>query len=157
MDEAVFIALCEAHMAAFYRMAVSILRCPADAEDAVQQALLNAWRARRRARPGLERAWVMRIVINESVTLLRRRQRTIPTEDFPALATPEADEPSAALHAAIRALPESLRIPLLLKYMEELTEKEVATALRLPLSSVKNRLFRARRKLQTMLNEEVSP
>ena len=41
--------------------------------------------------------------------------------------------------------------------MEGLTEKEVAEALRLPLSSVKNRLFRARRKLQTMLNEEVSP
>ena len=157
MDEAVFIALCEAHMAAFYRMAVSILRSPADAEDAVQQALLNAWRARKRASPGLERAWVMRIVINESLTLLRRRQRTIPTEDFPALAAPEADEPAAALHAAIRALPESLRIPLLLKYMEGLTEKEVAAALRLPLSSVKNRLFRARRRLQTMLNEEVRP
>lgn len=157
MDEAVFIALCEAHMAALYRMAVSILRSPADAEDAVQQALLNAWRARGRASPGLERAWVMRIVINESLTLLRRRQRTIPTEDFSTLAAPEADEPAAALHTAICALPESLRIPLLLKYMEGLTEKEVAAALRLPLSSVKNRLFRARRKLQTMLNEEVSP
>ena len=41
--------------------------------------------------------------------------------------------------------------------VEGLPEKEVAEALRLPLSSVKNRLFRARRKLQTMLNEEVSP
>ena len=157
MDEAVFIALCERHMTALYRMAVSILRSPTDAEDAVQQALLNAWRARSRAKPGLERAWLMRIVINESLTLLRRRRRTIPTEDFPALAAPEADNSAAALHAAIAALPESLRTPLLLKYMEGLTEKEVAEALRLPLSSVKNRLFRARRKLQTMLNEEVSP
>ena len=156
MDEAVFIALCEQHMAALYRMAVSILRSPPDAEDAVQQALLNAWRARHRAKPGLERAWLMRIVINESLTLLRRRKRTIPTEDFPTLAAPENDE-CAALHAAIRALPESLRTPLLLKYMEGLTEKEVAEALRLPLSAVKNRLFRARRKLQAMLNEEVSP
>lgn len=156
MDEAVFIALCERHMAALYRMAVSILRSPADAEDAVQQALLNAWQARHRAKPGLERAWLMRIVINESLTLLRRQRRTIPTEEFPTLAAPEKAE-AAALHAAIDALPESLRTPLLLKYMEGLTEKEVAEALRLPLSSVKNRLFRARRKLQTMLNEEVSP
>ena len=156
MDEAVFIDLCERHMAALYRMAVSILHSPADAEDAVQQTLLNAWQARRRAKPGLERAWLMRIVINESLTLLRRRKRTIPTEDFPTLTAPEKDE-AAALHAAIDALPESLRTPLLLHYMEGLTEKEVAEALRLPLSSVKNRLFRARRKLQTMLNEEVSP
>ena len=114
MDEAVFIALCEGHMAALYRMAVSILRSPPDAEDAVQQALLKAWSARRKASPGLEKAWLMRIVINESLTLLRRRKRTIPTEDFPTLAAPEADDSAAALHAAIRTLPESLRIPLLL-------------------------------------------
>lgn len=156
MDETVFIALCKAHMAALYRMAVSILRSPADAEDAVQQALLNAWQARRRAKPGLEKAWLMRIVINESLTLFRRRKRTIPTEDFPTLTTPEKDE-AAALHAAIDSLPESLRTPLLLRYMEGMTEKEVAEALRLPLSSVKNRLFRARCKLQAILNEEVIP
>ena len=156
MDEAVFIDLCERHMPALYRMAVSILRSPADAEDALQQALLNAWQARRRAKPGLERAWLMRIVINESISILRRRRRAIPTEDFPTLTATENAE-STTLHAAIRALPESLRTPLLLKYMEGMTEKEVAEALRLPLSSVKNRLFRARRKLQAMLNEEVSP
>ena len=154
MDEAVFIALCERHMAALYRMAVSILRSPADAEDAVQQTLLNAWRARSRAKPGLERAWLMRIVINESLTLLRRRKRTIPTEDFPTLTAPEKDE-AAALHAAIDALPESLRTPLLLHYMEGLTEAETAAALGLPVSSVKNRLFRARRQLRKLLREEV--
>ena len=157
MDEAVFIALCERHMAALYRMAVSILRSPPDAEDAVQQALLNAWAARKKASPGLEKAWLMRIVINESLTILRKRRRTLPTEDFPALAAPEADDSAAALHAAIRALPESLRTPLLLKYMEGMTEKEVAAALALPLSAVKNRLFRARKALQKALNEEVSP
>lgn len=157
MDEAVFIALCEAHMAAFYRIAISILRSPADAEDAVQQALLKAWTARKKASPALEKAWLMRIVINESLTILRKRRRTIPAEDFPTLPTPEADEPAAALHAAIRTLPESLRTPLLLKYMEGLTEKEVAAALRLPVSAVKNRLFRARKALQKLLNEEVSP
>ena len=156
MDEAVFIALCEEHMAAFYRMALSILRSPADAEDAVQQALLNAWRARRKARPGLEKAWVMRIVINESITLLRRRRCSLPTEDFPTLAADVSSE-SSDLHAAIRSLPETLRTPLLLRYMEGMTEKEVAASLHLPLSAVKNRLFRARKALQKRLNEEVSP
>ena len=157
MDESVFISLCREHMTALYRMAVSILHSPPDAEDAVQQALLKAWGARKKALPGLERAWLMRIVINESLTILRKRRRTLPTEDFPALTAPEADESAAALHAALRTLPENLRTPLLLKYMEGMTEKEVAAALSLPLSSVKNRLFRARKALQKQLNEEVIP
>ena len=156
MDESVFISLCQEHMAALYRMAVSILRSPPDAEDAVQQALLNAWAARKKASPGLEKAWLMRILINESLTILRKRRRTLPTDDFPTLTSPEATGPSA-LHEAIRALPESLRTPLLLKYMEGLTEREVATALRLSLPAVKNRLFRARKALQKLLNEEVNP
>ena len=156
MDEALFTALCREHMPAFFRMACSILHSTADAEDAVQQALLRAWQSRSSARQGLERAWMMRIVINESITILRKRRRTLPTDDFPTLTSPEAAGPSA-LHEAIRALPESLRTPLLLKYMEGLTEREVATALRLSLPAVKNRLFRARKALQKLLNEEVSP
>ena len=156
MDKATYTALCEEHLPAFFRTACSILHNPADAEDAVQQALLRAWHMRTKARPGLERAWVMRIVINESITLLRKRRRILPTEDVPALAAP-APEDHAALHAAIHALPETLRTPLLLKYMEGMSEKEVAAALHIPLSSVKNRLFRARKALQKQLSEEVQP
>ena len=156
MDETTYIALCQAHLPAFHRMACSILHNPADAEDAVQQALLRAWHMRRKARPGLEKAWVMRIVINESITLLRQRRRSLPVADFP-MQTTSAHEEEAALHAAIHALPEPLRTPLLLKYMEGMTEKEVAAALRISLTAVKNRLFRARKALQKQLNEEVSP
>lgn len=156
MDQATFTTLCEAHLPAFFRMACSILHNPADAEDAVQQALLRAWRLRTKARPGLEKAWVMRIVINESLTLLRKRRRTLPTEDFSALAAPVPEDHSA-LHTAIQTLPEILRTPLLLKYMEGMTEKEVAATLRIPVSSVKNRLFRARKALKKQLSEEVQP
>lgn len=155
MDESTYIALCRAHLPALHRMAMSITGSRPDAEDAVQQALLKAWQHRHKARPGLERAWVMRILVNECYTLLRRRKREIPMEELPVRTggVPE-DSP---LHAAIRALPERLRTPILLKYMEGMSEKEVAETLRIPLSSVKNRLFRARRLLKTELNEEVGP
>ena len=73
-------------------------------------------------------------------------------EDVP-LAAPESTD--LELREAINALPEALRTPLLLKYMEGMTEKEVAEALRLPVSSVKSRLFRARKLLKQELNEEV--
>ncbi len=153
MDEAAYIALCEEHLPSFYRIACSIVGNPQDAEDAVQQALLNAWRARDKARPGAERAWVMRILINECYSLLRRRKRLIPTAALPL--PPSPAEADTALQDAIRSLPEILRTPVLLKYMEGMSEKEAAAALGLPVSTVKNRLYRARKQLQTLLNEEV--
>jgi len=154
MDEALFIALSTEHLPSFYRAAYSIVRSRQDAEDAVQQALLKAWQARTRAHTGSERAWMMRIVIRECYTILRRRKREIPTEELPPIASgPEA--PASDVYAAINTLPESLRTPFLLKYMEGLSEKEVAEAVGLSHASVKNRLFRARKVLQMQLNKEV--
>lgn len=153
MDESTYIALCQEQLSAFHRMALSITGSVPDAEDAVQQALLKAWQHRHAARPGLERAWVMRILLNECYTLLRQRRRLVPMDELP-LRTVDAPALSP-LQSAIQALPEQLRTPLLLKYMEGMTEKEVAEALRLPVSSVKSRLFRARKLLKQELNEEV--
>ena len=75
-------------------------------------------------------------------------------EDVPVTAIPD-DAQDAALHEAIHTLPESLRTPLQLKYMEGMSEKEVAAATHIPVSSVKGRLFRARKLLKAQLNEEV--
>ena len=65
MDEATCIAVCEAPMASLFRVACCILGSRQDAEDAVQQTLLNTWRHREKARPGSERAWMVWILINE--------------------------------------------------------------------------------------------
>ncbi len=157
MDDETYIAVSEAQMPSFFRMAYSILRNRHDAEDAVQQALLNAWKSRDRARPGAERAWMMRIVVNECHNIQRSRRRCLPVPDFPEEAAPSAQETDTGLYEAIQALPEKLRTPLLLKYMEGMSEKETAAALGLPLSSVKNRLLRARKALQKTLCEEVAP
>ncbi len=156
MDDETYIAVSEAHMPTFFRMAYSILRNRHDAEDAVQQALLNAWKSRDRARAGTERAWMTRIVLNECYTILRKRRRCQPVPDFPEEAAPSASETDTGLYEAIRALPEKLRTPLLLKYMEGMSERETAAALGLPLSGVKNRLFRARNILKKTLHEEVA-
>jgi len=151
LDENRLIDAMQQNAAAFYRMAYSIVSNRADAEDAVQQALLNAWKARKNAREGQEKAWLMRIVINECYTLLRRR-RFQPREVIEIPVLPPED---SGLFEGIRALPENLRTPFLLKYMEGMQEVEVAKALKLPVSSVKNRLFRARKQLKKWLSEEV--
>lgn len=154
MDESTYTALCTAYMPALFRVACSIVGSRADAEDAVQQALMKAWMHRKKARPGAERAWMMRILVNESRSILRKRRPVLPLEEITLTTPPAADN---SLQEAIRALPESLRTPLLLKYMEGMTETEVAAAMGIPVSSVKGRLFRARKLLKTQLNEEVEP
>ncbi len=139
---------------ALYRIALSVLRHPQDAQDAVQQGMLNAWAARGRADPRNLRAWLTRIVINECRNIQRHRMRVLPTD---ALEETGYTPPDRQLADAVRALPEPLRVPLLLKYMEGYSEKEIAYTLHAPVSTVKSRLYRARRALQkTLSDEEVS-
>lgn len=152
MDESRYIALSREYMAVLHRTAYSIVGNRADAEDAVQQCLLNAWRMREKAREGTERAWMMRIVINECYMILRSRKRCAPGQIPEEVCLPPED---TGLRDALQALPESLRTPFLLKYMEGMKESEVAASLGLPVAAVKNRLFRARRQLRKMLKEEV--
>ena len=116
MDETTYITLSQDYLPALFRMACSILRSRADAEDAVQQTLLLAWQHRATARPGFEKPWMMRILINTSRSMLRKRRPSIPIEEVSLAAPAPGDE---ALKEAIHALPEALRTPLLLKYMED--------------------------------------
>lgn len=145
----------EALLPQLYRIAQGILRQPSDAQDAVQQGLLRAWEKRETVRPASFRPWVIRIVINQCHDIQRRRMRMIPTAEFPEAPVyePGFEPPDPALAAALFSLKENLRVPLLLRYMEGLDTGEIAAALGLPVSLVKNRLFRARRALQKRILE----
>ena len=77
--------------------------------------------------------------------------RQTPVESVPERA---GDAPSDDLKLAVAALPEELRLPLLMKYMEGYREREIAEVLEISVPSVKNRLFRARHRLKEFLTEE---
>ena len=137
-----------------YRIAMGILRCDADARDAVQQALLKGWEKKENARPGKFRWYLTRIVINEARNIQRYRMRVFPAELPPAVQEMEPDY--RELYDALFALPEDLRLPLLLKYAQDLSEKEGAAALGIPVTTFKNRLHRARKALRKILDREVT-
>ncbi len=139
-----------------YKVAHQVLHHPDDAQDAVQQALLHTWEKRGRIHPDKLRAYLLRAVINAGRDILRARRRVIPVEDFPVLPAPERVD-LKPLMAAIAALPENLRLPLTLKYLEDLSEKECASALGIPLTTLRSRLFRARKALQRTMKEEECP
>ena len=153
MDKARFMREAEPLLTKLYGIAYCILRSRADAEDAVQQGLLKAWAARERIRAATFQPWVTRIVIHECRNIQRHRARVVPSD------TPAAAEgfvpPDPAVMMAVLALPDKLRVPFSLKYVGNYREREIADALRLPLSTIKSRLARARRTLRDALTEEV--
>lgn len=136
-----------------YKIAYGILRSDADARDAVQQALLKAWEKRGTARQDAFRGFLTRIVINECRNIQRQRMRVIPAE-LDQYACEEAAD-YRDLHEAVNALPEALRLAVILKYLHDYSEKEAAQALRIPITTFKSRLHRARSLLRKQLSQGV--
>ena len=102
--------------------------------------------------PGSERAYLARIVINECRNVQRARQRIVPVPDFPnRTSVPEAG--LRELRDAVDRLPEKLRIPFLLVYMEGCSAKEAASILEISLFALKSRLKRAKKLLQSEFEE----
>ncbi len=152
IDAETFTREVEALLPTLYRIARSMLRSETDAQDAVQQALVNAWTRLHTVEPARFRAWVTRIVVNECHNVHRHRARVTPVEQIAetrAYAQPDLD-----VADAIQGLPDKWRIPFLLKYAADYKEREIAQALRLPLATVKSRLFCARRELRRKLSDQ---
>lgn len=153
MDKETFARLALAQQRQMYRIAVSYLASSADAEDAMQEALLRAWRRRDTLRePAYFQTWLTRILINECKTLLRKRKRQAVLPDAFISVAP-ADEQAAELRRALFALPEKYRLPLTLNLLEGYTLREIASLLSLPLGTVKTRVARAKRKLEQEVSE----
>ena len=145
--------------ASAYRTACLILHNPADAEEAVQDAFLRVWRFRASvpADDGA-RAWLYRVLVNACCSKLRsdraRQAHTAASEipdlpgtgPLPEVAASQA-ETAEFVRQALAALPEHLRIPLVLRFYAGLSEREIATAIRRRPGTVKSRLHEAKRQL----------
>ncbi len=136
-----------------YRVTYSFLSQETDREDPVQECICKAWTKCRTLRDdSLFQTWVVRILINECHNIGRGRKRMTVTDEIPdRVAPPDGNE---ALHDAIFALSEALRVPLVLHYIEGYDVNEISAILRIPAGTVKSRLFRARSRMKELLNEE---
>jgi RNA polymerase sigma-70 factor (ECF subfamily) len=159
-----------------YRTARSILKDDAEAEDAVQEGYLLAFRAIGGFRGEAKLStWLVRIVANEAIGRLRKRGRdaeVIPfageavAEDIPEHSmshpTPEQPDQSARraqtrrlLEAKIDELPDAFRTVFVLRAVEEFSVEEAAAALGIPEATVRTRFFRARALLRESLSREI--
>ena len=151
------------HLDAAYNLARWLLRSGHDAEDAVQESYLRAWKAFAQFRGEDSRAWLLAIVRNTCHSLGRKNKRqdmqTIEEFDDAPLAGETWDPralldrkiDAAELREAIDSLPDEFREVLVLRELEELSYKQIATVLKVPLGTVMSRLARGRAKLQEIL------
>jgi RNA polymerase sigma-70 factor (ECF subfamily) len=162
-------ALVGQYAGSLYRVAYSVLRNSADAEDVVQEAFLRVLRHRQTLGEVRDhRVWLIRIVWNIVLDRKRRAKTRPETDDVVELARVlpskglSAEEIAAAAqhHAHVLAcvdrLPTKERQVLMLSAFEELTSVEISAVLGITESSVRSRLFRARNLMAGLLNHQRS-
>ncbi|MDE2368032.1 MAG: RNA polymerase sigma factor [Burkholderiales bacterium] len=174
-DVAAFEPIMRRHNRLLFRTARSILKTDAEAEDALQDAYLHAWRAIGSFRADARLStWLVRIVINESLGRLRRRSAEVrwldasvdpqgPSMEDVMEGNPD-DRPDRVatrseirhlMEARIDALPEAFRTVFMLRAVEELGVDEIAASLGLPEATVRTRFFRARGLLREGLARDI--
>ena len=122
------------------------------AADAVQSALLKGWRSRHRVKDRASfKAWLVKIVINESKNMMRRGFTVELDENTP-------DEPMDRdmridVRRAVFELPEKYRLPVLMFYFEDMAVADIARALGLPEGTVISHLHRGRARLREELKD----
>jgi RNA polymerase sigma-70 factor (ECF subfamily) len=168
-EEEALAALVSQYGATLYRVAFSVLRNAAEAEDAVQEAFLRV--LRHRAKLGEirdHRVWLIRIVWNVVLDRKRRAKTRPETDDvadmariLPAEGLSAEERAAAAQHRAhvlgcVEQLPAKEREVLLLSAFDELSSVEIAAVLKITESSVRSRLFRARNLMAGLLEDSAS-
>ncbi|MGV2291638.1 RNA polymerase sigma factor [Trinickia sp. YCB016] len=172
-DRSAFELLMRRHNRRLYRLARATLRNDAEAEDALQDAYLLAYRSIGKFRGDAALlTWLSRLVLNECFGRLRRatrRQNVFPIvdlnpqADLDAMSAHDSDSPdNAAARAEVRALlerkldalPEAFRVVFVLRSVEEMSVEETAQCLDIPEATVRSRHFRAKSLLRESLASE---
>jgi RNA polymerase sigma-70 factor (ECF subfamily) len=159
--------LMERHYSYIYRLSLSFLGNPEDAEDAVQEIFLRAFRALgsfklcRRFKP-----WLISVALNYLRTASGKKYRYREIERK-AAGTPRVEENGPeevfnekkirdTIQEAVSALPHNLRTVVTLYYLNSLSVGEVSETLNLSVENVKSRLYRARKRLRAVLEKDAT-
>lgn len=157
-DSQAFTALVARHRAAIYGLALRLLGDPEEADEAAQEAFVRAFQLLAGYDPcGSFLAWLRGVAANVCCEMRRSRQRSPTAEQRWYEAAPAADDKEARdialmVRQALDALPEKVRIPLALFYLDGASVRDVADALALSPGAVRVRLHRGRAILREKLS-----
>ncbi|MDJ0753520.1 MAG: sigma-70 family RNA polymerase sigma factor [Ardenticatenaceae bacterium] len=163
-DTAAFEKLIDRHGLYIYNLALRLVSNPTEAEDIAQEAFIRVWKGLPRFRGDANfKTWLYRIVTNVCYSRLPQIKRELqaldPSDDH--LAIPARLQPveqillnqelSERLNREMALLPESYRLLLALRHLQEMSYDEIAAVTGMPLGTVKTGIFRARRQLRAAL------
>jgi RNA polymerase sigma-70 factor (ECF subfamily) len=164
-DQGAFAQLVDRYKGPVYSLAYRMLGNSGDAEDAAQEIFVRAYtklatfdRSRRFS------TWLLSIGSNYCIDVLRRRRATIVDLDDVAFAVPDQapgpersavdQEQRRAIARAVQRLPDTYRLVTILRYYHDLSYEEIERTTGLSEATIKTRLFRARRQLEELLEQE---
>ena len=155
IDNNSFELLVTAQTDTMYRVSMSMLKNEHDAQDAVQEAVLTAYRDLGKLRQ--EKyfgTWLIRILINQCHKKLKERKRYADIGDeLPDIASRDNPYLSVEIGEAIDSLPEKVRLTVVLYYIDDYSVREIKDILRVPEGTVKSRLSKGRAMLREKLGE----
>ena len=168
MDDQEFSAIVEQYTDYAYNIAYRMLANPADAEDAVQDAFISAYRAKDRfRRDAAVTTWLYRIVVNAALMKIRKEKRSqrvssTPVDEIDVMDWSPGPESIAMntelrnkLEEAISTLSEDLRTAVVLRDVQQLSTEEAADVLGISIPAFKARLHRGRLALRNQLAQYV--
>lgn len=155
-DKQAFSQLYELYADYALRVAYGVTKQKELAADAVQETFIRVYRNA----PSFDtdkpfKPWFYRILLNECNRLLKKEKKVISIEEYIAhLPSEEVEEwfEYEDLHEALDALDEHNRVPILLKYLHDFSEKEIAETLDVNVNTIKSRLLKGRQKLKNSMS-----
>lgn len=147
-----FVKLITAAEKSMYRVARAILKSDNECADAIQEAILKAYKSIGGLRePQYFKTWLTKILINECNRILRNNRKVIPIEEYMDQAYTLDPYEKLEIQEAVSSLEDEFRIVVILFYFEDMTIKDIAKMLDIPEGTVKSRLSRARERLSKQL------
>lgn len=145
----------------FYRLAFSYAHSQEAALDIVQNAVVKGLEHAEDIRQmAYIKTWFYRILINESLSYMKKYGREVPLEPEQMKEIPDENkeewEEESALYQAVMGLPEEMKTVIVLRFYEDMTLAEIAEVMGSSLSQVKYRLYTGLEKLRQQWNQEVT-
>lgn len=149
-----FCRIIESNKNQLYRIAKGIVHFESDIEDVLQEVTLKAWlQIRTLKKDEYFKTWLIRILINQCNTILRKRKSVITLEEVSFTESEDFNiNEKLDLWNALNSLSYELRTVIVLFYYEDLPYKDIAAILKISEGTVKSRLSRAKAKLEEILN-----
>ena len=152
-----FVRLIRMNETSLYRVARAILHSDGECADAIQEAILKAYKSiGNLKKPQYFKTWLIRILINECHRIQAHRQKVIPLDTIRERSYQESGFEALELLEAINQLDDDLRTTINLYYQCDLSVSMISEALQIPEGTVKSRLFRAREQLAVIMDETSS-